>query len=120
MKLQAITNRSESKQGADLLDILQLTLDDATHQIALEHISSVDHSVAQDISIDIDLWLTQRRHKALQWIHAVGGQDITTDDLELNSDDSATYRWFRLIQRRNGTESTQKFTRVEASPASRT
>ncbi|MGB7234475.1 MAG: prevent-host-death protein [Rhodococcus sp. (in: high G+C Gram-positive bacteria)] len=83
MKLQAIMNRSEAKQGTDLLDILQLTLDDATRPIALEQISSVEQAVAQDIWIHIDLWLIQRRDKALRWIHAVGGQDITIDDLEL-------------------------------------
>ncbi|AMY54944.1 hypothetical protein [Rhodococcoides fascians] len=33
--------------------------------------------------IHIDLWLTERRDKALRWIHSVGGQDITIDDLEL-------------------------------------
>ncbi|MDZ7910252.1 MAG: nucleotidyl transferase AbiEii/AbiGii toxin family protein [Rhodococcus sp. (in: high G+C Gram-positive bacteria)] len=83
MKLQAIMNRSESKQGTDLLDIVQLTLDDATRHIALDQIAHVEHAVAQDISVHIDLWLEQRRDKALRWIHAVGGQEITTDDLEL-------------------------------------
>ncbi|AMY54945.1 hypothetical protein A3L23_03625 [Rhodococcoides fascians D188] len=46
MKLQAIMNRSEAKQGTDLLDIAQLTLDDATRQKALEQISSIEQAVA--------------------------------------------------------------------------
>lgn len=83
MKLQAIMNRSQSKQGTDLLDIVQLTLDDATRQPAIDQIATIDHAVAQDISIHVHLWLTERRNKTLKSIHAVGGNDITTDDLEL-------------------------------------
>lgn len=39
----------------DLLDIVQLTFDDATSKTALHRIRSIDHNVAQDISIHINI-----------------------------------------------------------------
>lgn len=47
MKLQAVMNRSVDKQGTDLLDIVQLTLDNATRPVALSQIRAVDDAVAR-------------------------------------------------------------------------
>ena len=41
MKLQAVMNRSDDKQGTDLLDIVRLTLDASTRPVALEQITAI-------------------------------------------------------------------------------
>ena len=86
MKLQAVMNRSVDKQGTDLLDIVRLTLDEATRPVALDQISCVDSSIADDIALHVDLWLVRRRDQALRWIHSVGGGDVASDDVELVSE----------------------------------
>lgn len=48
-------NRSVSKQDTDLLNIVHLTLDQVTDPAALDQISSVESTVAQDIIPHIDL-----------------------------------------------------------------
>lgn len=83
MKLQAVMNRSVDKQGTDLLDILRLTFDEATRPVALTQIGCVDPAVASDIALHVDLWFVRRRQQALQWMRHVGGDDVTTDDLDL-------------------------------------
>lgn len=83
MKLQAVMNRSVDKQGTDLLDILRLTFDEATRLVALTQIGGVDPAVASDIALHVDLWFVRRRQQALQWMRQVGGNDVTTDDLDL-------------------------------------
>ncbi|TRW47686.1 prevent-host-death protein [Georgenia yuyongxinii] len=83
MKLQAVMNRSAQKQGTDLLDIVRLTFDEATRPMALAQLGSVAPSVANDVSLHVDLWFVRNRPRALQSIRGVGGDDITTDDLEL-------------------------------------
>jgi hypothetical protein len=83
MKLQAVMNRSAAKQGTDLSDILRLTFDEATRPVALAQIGDVDASVARDIATHIDLWFVRKRQQALRWIRDSGGDDVTTDDLDL-------------------------------------
>ncbi|WP_230990331.1 nucleotidyl transferase AbiEii/AbiGii toxin family protein [Rhodococcus oxybenzonivorans] len=83
MKLQAVMNRSTDKQGTDLLDIVHLVLDDTTRAAALAQIRSVEAATVQDIAIHVDLWFTRKRLQSLQRVRAVGGRDITTDDLDL-------------------------------------
>ena len=83
MKLQAVMNRSADKQGTDLLDIVHLMLDETTRPAALAQIRSADAATAQDIALHVDLWFTRKRPQSLQRIRAVGGRDITTDDLDL-------------------------------------
>ena len=83
MKLQAVMNRSTEKQGTDLLDIVHLVLDDTTRPAALAQIRSVELATVQDIAIHVDLWFTRKRLQSLQRVRAVGGRDITTDDLDL-------------------------------------
>jgi hypothetical protein len=83
MKLQAIMNRSVEKQGTDLLDIVRLTLDDATRPVVLDQIGRVDPSIAGDMALHTDLWLVRRRDQALRWINSVGGNDIGSDDVDL-------------------------------------
>ena len=83
MKLQAVMNRSVEKQGTDLQDILRLTFDEATRQVALSQISNVDAEIARDIALHVDLWFVRKRQQALGWIHNVGGDDVTADDLDL-------------------------------------
>ncbi|WP_225858040.1 nucleotidyl transferase AbiEii/AbiGii toxin family protein [Rhodococcus wratislaviensis] len=83
MKLQAVMNRSADKQGTDLLDIVHLILDETTRPAALAQIGTVGAATARDIALHVDLWFTRNRLQSLQRIHAVGGRDITTDDLDL-------------------------------------
>ncbi|MFE5699549.1 hypothetical protein [Rhodococcus koreensis] len=83
MKLQAVMNRSADKQGTDLLDIVHLMLDETTRPAALAQIRSVEVATAEDIALHVDLWFTRKRPQSLQRIRAVGGRDITTDDLDL-------------------------------------
>ncbi|OJF11559.1 prevent-host-death protein [Couchioplanes caeruleus subsp. caeruleus] len=86
MKIQAVMNRSTAKQGTDLLDTVRIMLDSATRPAALEQISTVDSSVANDIALHIDYWLVRRRAQALRLIKSVGGIDITSDDVDLISE----------------------------------
>jgi hypothetical protein len=93
MKLQAIMNRSMTKQGTDLLDILRLAFDAETRTAALSQIAAVDPAVASDIATHVDLWLVRQRRQSLQWIGAAGGADITLDDIDLAAEllyDAAT------------------------------
>ncbi|MFI5493218.1 hypothetical protein [Actinoplanes sp. NPDC051859] len=83
MKLQAVMNRSVGKQGTDLLDIVRLALDDGTRPAALEQIGNVDPSIAADMALHVDLWLVRRRQQTIRWINAVGGTDVTADDVDL-------------------------------------
>lgn len=83
MKLQAVMNRSVDKQGTDLLDIVCLTLDEATRPLALSQMGAVDVAVARDIGLHLDLWFLRRRQQSLRWIHSAGGGDLTLDDLDL-------------------------------------
>jgi hypothetical protein len=46
MKLQAAMNRSVDKRGIDLIAIVRLTLDQATHPVALAQLSAVDATIA--------------------------------------------------------------------------
>ena len=83
MKLQAIMNRAVNKQGTDLLDIIRLSFDADTRTAALSQIAQVDPAVASDIETHIDLWMVRQRQRSLQWILAVGGADVTLDDIDL-------------------------------------
>lgn len=83
MKLQAVMNRSVSKQGTDLLDIVRLVFDEGARSIALAQIGDVDASVAHDIQCHVDLWFARKRQQSLEWIRGVGGGEVTLDDLEL-------------------------------------
>ncbi|MFI5843470.1 hypothetical protein ACIA8K_27560 [Catenuloplanes sp. NPDC051500] len=86
MKLQAVMNRSTAKQGTDFLDITRIMLDRATRPAAIEQIGNVEVSVASDIALHVDLWLVSRQAQALRLINAVGGADITSDDIALVSE----------------------------------
>lgn len=83
MKLQAIMNRAVNKQGTDLLDIVRLSFDAETRTAALSQIAHVDPAVASDIETHVDLWMVRQRQRSLQWIRAVGGADVTLDDIDL-------------------------------------
>jgi hypothetical protein len=83
MKLQAVMNRSVQKQGTDLRDIVNLTLDPESRPTALAQLHVVEASIARDIALHVDLWFVRRRQQALQWIRAAGGSDVTVDDLDL-------------------------------------
>lgn len=83
MKLQAIMNRSVEKQGTDLRDIVNLTFDPATRPAALVQIGAVSPAMAHDIALHVDLWFVRKQQQALRWIQAVGGGQITADDLDL-------------------------------------
>lgn len=83
MKLQSVMNRSEDKQGTDLLDIVRLMLDAETRPVALAQISAADDGMARDIAIHVDLWFVRRRDQTLQRVRAAGGTDQAVDDLDL-------------------------------------
>jgi hypothetical protein len=93
MKLQAIMNRSTTKQGTDLLDIMRIAFDAETRTAALSQIAAIESAMASDIATHVDFWLVRQRRRSLQWIKAAGGADITLDDLDLAAellDDAAT------------------------------
>ncbi|EWT06387.1 prevent-host-death protein [Intrasporangium chromatireducens Q5-1] len=83
MKLQAVMNRSTQKQGTDLLDIIRLTFDVGTREVALEQIRAVDDAVARDIAEHVGLWFARRRTQALEWVRNAGGADLVIDDIDL-------------------------------------
>ena len=83
MKLQAIMNRATAKQGTDLQDIARLILDEQARPVALTQLGDCGPPVAADIALHVHLWLVDRRHDALRWIHDTGGTDLTLDDLDL-------------------------------------
>ena len=83
MKLQAIMNRAAAKQGTDLQDILRLILDEQVRPAALAQLGGCDVSIAADIALHVDLWLVERRMRALRWIHDAGGTDLTLDEVDL-------------------------------------
>lgn len=83
MKLQAVMNRSDGKQGTDLLDIVRLALDPSARPVALEQISKVAAPIAGDIALHVDLWFVRRRAVVLSRLQAVGGVDLVADDVEL-------------------------------------
>jgi hypothetical protein len=83
MKLQAIMNRAVAKQGTDLQDIVRLILDEQVRPVALAQLGGCDSSTAADIALHVDLWLADRRLRALRWIHEAGGADLTLDDVDL-------------------------------------
>jgi len=83
LTIEVVRSDGGPKQGSDLLDILRLTFDEATRPVALTQIGSVHAAVANDIALHVDLWFVRRRQQALQWIRRVGGDDVTTDDLDL-------------------------------------
>ena len=83
MTLQAVLNRSATKQGTDILDVVRLALDQVTGPDALAQIGGVAQPVASDIAGHVDLWLVRRREQALRWVRAAGGVDVAVDDLDL-------------------------------------
>lgn len=90
MKLQSVMNRSVEKQGTDLHDIVRLAFDEATRSTALAQIGSVGAALAGDIALHVDLWFVRKRTEALRRIREVGGNDVTTDDLDLVAELLAT------------------------------
>lgn len=83
MKLQAVMDRGSAKQATDLLDIVRLTLDPDARDRMLIQLSESDRSMARDIALHVDLWLTKNRTQSLRWIQSTASEDVTLDDLEL-------------------------------------
>lgn len=83
MKLQALMDRTQQKQGTDLQDIVRLILDGETRGAAISQLSTVEQSMANDISQHVDLWLVQRRIASLESIRGSGGTDLSLDDIDL-------------------------------------
>lgn len=83
MKLQAIMNRGVAKQGTDLLDIIQLTLDESAGPFVSAQIAAADAAIAADIATHVDLMFVRRRGRTLDWIRRTGNDVLTLDDLDL-------------------------------------
>lgn len=83
MKLQSIMNRSSEKQGTDLSDIVRLVLDPSTRDDALAAIEAVDSSVADDMSVHVDLWFSRKRRQSLSWMRQVAGGTVSEDEFDL-------------------------------------
>lgn len=83
MKLQAVMNRTNDKEGTDLLDIVQLTLDRTSGSKVLAQLAACEPAMAADIGMHVDLWFVQRRDQTLRRIHSVGGTTVAEDDLDL-------------------------------------
>jgi hypothetical protein len=86
MKLQAIMNRSNAKEAADLLDILRLTLDPGSSPAVLAQLASCDAGIAADIGRHAEYWFGERRTWAFDRIRVAGDTGLTIDDLELVRD----------------------------------
>jgi hypothetical protein len=85
MKLQAIMNRTNDKEGTDLLDILRLTLDGRCRPAAVAQLQSRPGQMKDDMRMHADLWFVDRRAWSLERILSAGG-DVDADDLGLVHD----------------------------------
>lgn len=86
MKLQAIMNRTNDKEGTDLIDIIRVVQDPECGPIALSQITSCPGAVAQDIGEHVEYWLSRRRDKALEFIERLGIVNVGKDDIDLVHD----------------------------------
>ena len=86
MKLQAVMNRSSSKEGADLLDVVRLALDRAAGPTSLLQLADAEPGLAADVAQHVDLWLVRRLETSYRAVQKVGGHDIDREDLRLTAD----------------------------------
>jgi len=83
MKLQAIMNRMNGKEGTDLLDIVRLTLDPTAGPVVRAQIGARDAQTRYDIAEHVTGWFDTKAGWSLDRIHRAAGADVTRDDLDL-------------------------------------
>lgn len=82
MKLQAIMNRTNDKEGTDLLDIVRLILDGECRSAVVPQLNGRPAQMKSDLMQHSKLWFVDRRSWSLERIRSVDG-DVETDDLDL-------------------------------------
>lgn len=84
MKLQSIMNRGAAKEGTDLLDIIQLTLDRTTGPLSRSQLHSADLQLRQDAVLHVQRWFLDHADRSLRLIRAIPeGRGTDIDDLHL-------------------------------------
>lgn len=54
-----------------------------TRPTAVAQFPDVDAALAHDVAFHVNLWFVRKQQQALRRIHAAGGDDVTSDDLDL-------------------------------------
>ncbi len=70
MKLQSIMNRGAAKEGTDLLDIINLTLDPTAGAAARSQLASADRQLREDAARHAQRWFTDHAERSLRLIRA--------------------------------------------------
>lgn len=84
MKLQSIMNRGAAKEGTDLLDIIQLTLDRTAGQLSRSQLHDANTQLRQDAALHAQRWFFDHADRSLRLIRAIPeGRDTDIDDLHL-------------------------------------
>ncbi len=83
MKLQAVMNRMNGKEGTDLLDIVRLTLDATAGPVVRAQIGARDAQMRKDIAEHVTGWFDTKAVWSMDHIHRAAGVDVTRDDIGL-------------------------------------
>jgi hypothetical protein len=87
MKLQSIMNQGAAKEGTDLVDIIQLTLDRTAGPLSRSQLRSADVQLRQDAPLHVQRWFLDHTDRSLRLIRAIPeGRDTDIDDLHLASE----------------------------------
>lgn len=83
-KLQALPNRSAAKESTDLLDIVRLTLDQATGSVVRAQLAGAEPQLREDASLHVQRWFVDNAERSLRFIHRTAmGSEIDRDTLAL-------------------------------------
>jgi hypothetical protein len=84
MKLQSIMNRGAAKEGTDLLDIIQLTLDHKAGPLSRSQLHAANAQLRQDAVLHVRRWFLDHAGRSLRLIRSIPeGRDTDIDDLHL-------------------------------------
>lgn len=76
MKLQSVMNRTNGKDGTDLLDIINLTLDPQCGELVTTQISGQSATIRSDIAEHVNGWFRIRRRQTLERVTDAGGAGL--------------------------------------------
>jgi hypothetical protein len=85
MKLQAVMNRVNGKEGTDLLDIVRLTLDPRCGALVSDQIAGQPEGMRKDIGEHVNGWFRIEAQRTLERVRLAGGAnlDIDSDGIDL-------------------------------------
>jgi hypothetical protein len=84
MKLQSIMNRGAAKEGTDLLDIIQLTLDRTAGPLSRSQLHAANAQLRRDAVLHVQRWFLDHADRSLRLIRAIPeGRDTDIDILHL-------------------------------------